>query len=142
MHSGGGGERGCLPQGQSTQQASKTLAMSSRWESRVSSGANLSFSGPCVSFALLPAEITANLAALSSTHYIILQLRRPEVDMGVTGLRSRCQGLRFFLEALRENPFPCLLQLREASHLHPLAPPLSSAATLWPSLHCGERFST
>lgn len=34
MRSGGGGERGCLPQGQGTQQASKTLARSSRWESR------------------------------------------------------------------------------------------------------------
>lgn len=67
------------------------------------------------------------LGSLKATHLFSYSSSGQKSGMGLTGLKSRKEGLLFFLEAPGENPFSWLCQLLEDAPILYL-PPCSSLA--------------
>lgn len=67
------------------------------------------------------------LGSLKATHLFSYSSSGQKFGMGLTGLKSRKDGLLFFLEALGDNPFSWLCQLLGDAPILYL-PPSSSLA--------------
>lgn len=71
----------------------------------------------CISFLLLPEQITTNLVAYKNTNllsYHLLSIQKSKIDLH--RLNLKCWQGRVLSEALKKNLFPCL----EAGYLHSL----------------------